>query len=252
MTEQYVAKFETESDKYADLQERANNLIGQEEAAVINTHEDNNKAADLTKLLLTNKKKLEEDRTSITGPLNDVIKNVNARYKPVTDAIDKAVKSIKAKMGDFARKEQERIREERRKQEQEIADKAMEKAEELAEAGKTDEAEKVLDTAAQKGNAIGNQAASVTGFGDFGGSSHTVSKLKYNVTDESAVPVEYKTVDMKKIDAAVSMAKAEYTAKGTTQGLKGKALTAYVNKSIADNLVIPGVHFYDDVDITVR
>ena len=241
-------QFKTESEQMAELQEKALNLINQEHAAEITTADENDKAADLGKLLRSYRKKLEDDRKALVGPLNDVVKALNGKYKPTVDAIDKAISSLKGKMTGFARIEAERIRkeqEEARKREEEAALAA-------AEAADGDEAESILNDAAEKGEAIASQAAQVKGHGNFGGSSHTASKLLWEVTKPEEVPIQFLSVDQYKVQAAIDQAKAQYKADGINKNLKGPALTNYINEAVAANVKIPGIKITADLEVRIR
>lgn len=109
---------------------------------------------------------LEADRVSFTGPLNDVLRKLNARFQPYLKLlcgeagknIESAESILKAKMAAFQAAEAARVREEQRKAEEvaaaerkRLADEAAEvrrKAEAEAEALRQAEAKRLAEAAA--------------------------------------------------------------------------------------------------------
>ena len=87
---------------------------------------------DLVKMMMHRRRKIEDKRTSLVGPLNKVVTDINALFKPPRDQIDKIVTAAKKKMNTFAQAQQA-IADERRKQEQAAAEKERREAQELAE-----------------------------------------------------------------------------------------------------------------------
>lgn len=89
--------------------------------------------ADLVKLMMSRRKKLEDKRISLVKPLNDVVGDINKLFKGPRDTIDKIVTTAKKKMSRFA-EAQLAIERERKRQEEEAARKEREEAERLKEA----------------------------------------------------------------------------------------------------------------------
>ncbi|HKQ97122.1 MAG TPA: hypothetical protein VJV75_04535 [Candidatus Polarisedimenticolia bacterium] len=116
-------------------------------------------AADIRNALKQAEKRVDDARTSLVKPLNDHVKSINARFKPMTDQLAEAVRAIDAEIvrdrrvrEAAAEAERRRLEEERRKLEREQeearaedARKAREKAQqEAAAAGMSQEDAKEL------------------------------------------------------------------------------------------------------------
>jgi alpha-D-ribose 1-methylphosphonate 5-triphosphate synthase subunit PhnG len=120
--DQQITTIETE---VVSLQEQAN-------AVVVDSDETNASAAEVLGVLTKKKKTIEEVRTSIVKPLNDHVKDINAKFKPQTEALDEAIKTIKGKVGAYHVKvEEEKAKEQARLDA--IREKANEKREEKGE-----------------------------------------------------------------------------------------------------------------------
>lgn len=99
---------------------------------IIDSNETFELAADELKAIKTKAKAIEEQRTSITGPLNGVLKAVNALFGGPADLLARAESSLKGKMLAW-QTEQERIAAEaRRKAEAEAAAERKRLADEAA------------------------------------------------------------------------------------------------------------------------
>jgi hypothetical protein len=111
-------------------------------------------AADLRNALKTAEKRVEDARTALVKPLNDHVKSINARFRPMTDQLADAVRAIDAEIirdrrareaaaeAERQRLERERAEQERKQEEarREEARQAAEKAQqEAAAAGMTKE-----------------------------------------------------------------------------------------------------------------
>jgi hypothetical protein len=179
--------------------------------------------ADDLKRVKAAQKKLEDTRTSITGPINESLRRVNAFFKKPADALVAFEQKIKAALGRYA-DEQERIRLEEQRRADEAARKEREKLEaqarRAAESGKVEKAAALDQRAATVvAPVIQREAPRVSGV--------TMREVwKFEITDPSLVPREYCTPDEKKIRAVV-------------QGLKGDAKIAgvriYPDKQIASS-----------------
>ena len=101
---------------------------------VVSNQDEYETAGDIIAGLKKWKGDLETERKSLVKPLNDVVKKLNAKFKPHTDKIDLSIKQVNSKMTEFfrieekkrldaeakaaekARKEQDKINERARKQ----------------------------------------------------------------------------------------------------------------------------------------
>ena len=178
------------------------------------------KGADLDKLLQTAAKKLEEERTSFTKPLNDVLRRINARFKPYSAHIDEARTTIQGKIMGW-RREQKRLADEEAARQRKAAEEAAlaeaqrleEEAARLKAEGKDDEAagatqaaELVLEDAADS-PAPAPLPASRPVRGDYGGIMSFVKEWKYEVVDEAKVPLTYRPIDHKALARDVKSSK---------------------------------------------
>jgi hypothetical protein len=89
--------------------------------------------ADDLKRVKAAQKKLEDTRTSITGPMNAALKKVNDFFRAPATLLERAERTIKASLGSYA-EEQERKRREEQRQAEERAAAERRKAEEKAAA----------------------------------------------------------------------------------------------------------------------
>lgn len=101
----------------------------------ITTEEELADVGDLVKMLNGRRRKLEDKRTSLVGPLNKVVKDINELFKAPRDRIDQIVQTAKKHMNNFARAQQA-IADAKAKAEREAAQKEREEAERLAESMK--------------------------------------------------------------------------------------------------------------------
>lgn len=88
---------------------------------------------DLVKMMNHRRKKLEDKRISLVQPLNGVVSEINALFKPPRDRIDEIIGIAKKKMNTFA-KAQVALAEEAAKQKREEAERERKEAADLAEA----------------------------------------------------------------------------------------------------------------------
>jgi hypothetical protein len=123
-------------------------------------------------------KVVEEKRTSLVKPLNDVVKSINAMFKPVLDQWDTTMDVVKRAMHDYQVREAETQR------------KALEEAARLAQQGQTGQEFTAL---VAQGSAIPVKAQGVS----------TRVMWRWRVVDAAAVPREYLCVDAAKVEALV-------------------------------------------------
>ncbi len=88
---------------------------------------------DLVKMMNHRRRKLEDKRLSLVQPLNGVVNEINALFKPPRDRIDVIVAGAKKKMNIFA-KAQAALANERARQAREEAERERQEAADLAEA----------------------------------------------------------------------------------------------------------------------
>lgn len=123
-------------------------------------------------------KVVEDKRTSLVKPLNDVVKSINGMFKPVLDSWDTTMAIVKRAMQDYQAREAETQR------------KALEAAAALAQQGQTGEEFTALVT---QGSAVPAKAQGIS----------TRVMWRWRVVDVAAVPREYLSIDPAKVDAVV-------------------------------------------------
>ncbi len=107
-------------------------FAGTIESLDVTDEETQGQVGGLVKMMNHRRKKLEDKRTSLVGPLNAVVNEINALFKPPRDRIDEIVQIAKKKMNTFARA-QAALATEKAKQAREEAERERKEAEDLAE-----------------------------------------------------------------------------------------------------------------------
>lgn len=193
----------------------------------------NEQMAGLVGEIATWEKKGKDEELSFTRPLNNVIKNIRARYKPQLDMLATAKAEGKAKQRKYYLAEQEKARqaelkrqeEERKAREEE--ERRLKEAEELLNQGKDEEAEKIIDEwkepeaapAAPKPETMTKSAS---------GHASIARKIKkFRVVDEKKVPRRFLEIN---------------------HGLIRKA----VNAGEEFSPDIHGIEVYEDIDVATR
>lgn len=189
------------------------------EALEIKTDADYDLATEAVKFVTDRKKAIEDTRKFFVDPLNKQVKDINARFKPQADEADEVIKIIKGKMSVyFSKKEEARLKEEKRLQD--IRDKANAKRE--AE-GKEMIAEPV------------REVAEVSRTVSTGAAQSTVKKVwKHKIISMSELPDDVKKAIF-----------AEAYKKGLVDTVVGKFVKAGVRE-------MTGVEIYQDTQIAIR
>ena len=108
-------------------------FAGTIEGLDVTDEETQGQVGDLVKMMGHRRKKLEDKRISLVQPLNGVVNEINALFKPPRDRIDEIVQLAKKKMKRFAQA-QAALEAEKKRLEREEAEKERKEAEDLAEA----------------------------------------------------------------------------------------------------------------------
>jgi len=180
----------TESTE-AVIIEKAQSLIEQagRVPALLPDPETCGRAGDLAKFLKVAGTKLDELRDSRVRPLNQQVKDINASFKPMAEAIESARRGVLSKVTAFQLAEDKRRREEaeaaRRKQEEE----ALAAATKAEAEGKKEEAEAIVEKAA---TAVVPTATTSIARGDFGSTTSLRDNWTFEVEDFAALPDAYK------------------------------------------------------------
>lgn len=197
------------------------NLVQQAERAEITSAEHYGMATDLASLIKAQLKNLEDARKSLVKPLNDHVKWMNSQFKPITDELDKAMAQIKNKMITFSRIEEARLREEEAAARMKVEEEALARAEQLEKEGNKEQADAVVNAAADLPTKATKMAPTR---GTLGGTASTRKVMKFRITNKNLVPENYKVVDEVAIRSAVRS--------GCTK--------------------IPGVDIYEDTQVAIR
>lgn len=203
-------------------------------------------------------KQVEDKRTSITKPLNDAMKAVNALFKPAAEWLADAENTLKGSMLTFrqeqevkAREAQRKLEEQARKERERLAAQAAEaerKAREEADAkrreaeaaaadGRAAEAAKLRQqaeareaAAASKAEALREQASTViapmvtAGIPKTSGQSIRES-WSFEIVDAALIPREFLMVDEKKIGGVVRAMKGSTNIPGI-KVLRGETMAS--------------------------
>lgn len=100
------------------LRVAASVLIEQANDTVIMTAADVSAATDVLKAIKTRSNIIEDERTKITKPINEGVKQINARFKAIADPLLQAETVLKNKILKFQREEYNRQEAERQRQEE--------------------------------------------------------------------------------------------------------------------------------------
>lgn len=199
---------------------------------VIDSDDSHKKAIEFGSKINQFTKALEEKRKEIVKPINDEVKRINDSFKPITSAFEALNQTLKGKILPYTK-----LVEERR-----LAWVAEQRAKELAEMESKKKA--LLDTAVESGSELALQMASIVEDTQVklaekevtakavvrsGTAKATVRRVwKFEVTDASKVPLQFLSVDEKKVSAFLKEKKDE----------------------ISKGLVVDGIRFYEDESIS--
>lgn len=195
---------------------------------------------DLVKMMQHRRKKLEDKRESLVKPLNSVVREINALFKPPRDQIDKIVGIAKKKMTRFAQA-QIAIEQEKKRIEREEAETERREAAELAAALRKKagaEAEPIAETVIQAAEKKVEKAAEAPKVAPSRGRESTVIVSK---------TYKAQVVDILELCQAVADGKLP------THVLEPN-MTALndIARTLKDEGTINGVRFYLDVSTSVR
>jgi hypothetical protein len=175
-------------------------------AVKISNNDDYKAAGEILKMVMAAKKRVEELRTKITGPLNQALKAANDMFRAPADELVSVEGQLKRTMvtyqNELARRQQEEQRaadEAARKQREKLAEQAR-KAE---AAGKPERADVLMQRSeAAVAPVIQREAPKVAGVG-------TRLVPKFEITNAALLPREYLMPDEVKIRQVVAALKAE-------------------------------------------
>lgn len=224
-----------ETPDTTEISTRAEDLIASVGRAVIDSPETENKGGDLLKMLKTIKAKAEEDRKTITGPINAALKAINAKYKLVTVPVDGAIKDLNQKMVTYKMEVQRKIQEQERIEREKREAEALEKAAELEADGKDEAASELVEMAENASEKTQEAVKSQTVRSDHGATT--------TMTDKWSAQV----VDLRALCQAIVDGKADVNCVMENQPHLNK-----LAKSMKDELKIPGVAAVNNPVLTSR
>lgn len=164
-------------------------------------------AGDMLKVIKGHQKRLEELRTSFTGPINDSLRAINGFFKGQSDQLVDAERAVKKHMIAW-QNEQERIQRLEQAKAEEAARKERERlaaqAAKAAEKGKEERAQALEAQAAATVAPVIPQAAAPKAAG-----ISTREVWQYQVTNIEQIPREYLMLDENKIGQVVRAMKGD-------------------------------------------
>lgn len=132
------------------LAHRAQDLVVAAPSLIIETRAQFTDGAGYLRAIKDTKDKLEAQRTSVTKPLNDILRTINGWFGEPMEKLTKADRIIRGAMGAFDQQEKAREREEQavaqRKRDEEQAE-LMRRAERAADKGQEEKASQLLQRA---------------------------------------------------------------------------------------------------------
>ncbi len=175
-------------------------------AVKITTGEDYKVAGEVLKMVMAAKKRVEELRTKITGPLNEALRNANNMFRAPAEKLVQVEQQLKRNMVTYQNELQRRMQDEQRKAD-EAARKQREKLAEQAKvaeaAGKVERAEVLQQRSeATVAPVIQREAPKVAGVG-------TRMVPKFEIVNAALLPREYTMPDETKIRKVVQAMNTE-------------------------------------------
>ena len=174
---------------------RAGELVQMAARCIIQSDEDLGKASDLLKFIKTLFKKAEEERKSITDPINASVKILNAKFKTITDPLDKAEKDIKAKILAFELDKRRKAEEAARIEQARLATEQADRILNDIEATIFDDVPEI-DLSTPEPASLDPFKAPAPIRGNYGSTTTLVKRWTFEVTDISKVPPEFLEVNL--------------------------------------------------------
>jgi hypothetical protein len=196
------------------------------------------RASDITKVLKAKRAWLDDDRKSLTKPLDDAKSAIMARYKPQIEEIEIIVRELDRKSSAYSRAvEAKRRAEEAKRKAEEEAQLAANKKDVLdaaVETGSEDLLKAAEEIEAQE-EFVRSQPVEIVRAKAAGTMSAMQMKdnWRFEVVNEALVPVEFKSTDKDKVSARIKIAVKNNPALKGTEEFKG-----------AD--AIPGLRIYNE------
>lgn len=160
--------------------ETATNLVAQAGRAEITDEDSYAKGGDLIKIASVQAKKVDAERTKLSGPFHAMWKFINSQYGTVKTEFGVVRSTIEPKMLAWKREEDKRLAVIAAEDAKKLEDEALERA----ALEKTDEGQdEVMDDAAEAAKEIVSDSGVGIARGDFGASTSSVTRYSTEVTD---------------------------------------------------------------------
>jgi type I site-specific restriction endonuclease len=215
-------------------------FAGTIEGIDVTDEETQGQVGDLVKMMTHRRRKIEDKRESLVKPLNAVVREINALFKPPRDQIDKIVAEAKKKMNRFAQA-QVAIANEAKRLEREKAETERREAQELADALR----KKAGQDAAQVAEVVVDEAEKKVEV------AAAPAKVATTRGQESSVIVtktwKAEVVDLLELARAIAEGRAPVTMIEPNM----KALQDFA-RELKDEGTVNGVRIYLDVSTSVR
>ncbi len=205
--------------------DRANQLHQQSFLIKVNDEQSESHAIDIGKTITDTIKELDADRRSLVDPLNKVVKDINARYKPYTDALKRGQDELRRRLLERKQEMQRIAQREAEARQAEMEAKALELAAERETSGDIIAAEAQIDRTARI-TVKPAAAPAVTGV-ITNAKASIQKKWKPRIIDLSALAKAYPDTVQVKESAIMALFRA---------GIKN----------------IPGVEFYQEESVSLR
>ncbi len=243
-----------ETPNAAVMNTRAQSALAMVQSMVIDSSETYELAADELKAIKAKAKTIEEQRVSITGPINKALKAVNDLFRAPGEYLEQAEKIIKGKMLAYTTEQQRIADEERRRAE------AVIKAEQDRLAREAAELEKAAKAEAEKLLAAGDteKAAEVEAAAAIESASLSATALVMTAPAPQVVPAKAAGISTRSVWKATCENKAALIAFAAAnpqfQNLLDVNQTALnqLAKAMRDTLEIPGVRVYEEKQLASR
>ncbi len=243
-----------ETPNAAVMNTRAQSALAMVQSMVIDSSETYELAADELKAIKAKAKTIEEQRVSITGPINKALKAVNDLFRAPGEYLEQAEKIIKGKMLAYTTEQQRIADEERRRAE------AVIKAEQDRLAREAAELEKAAKAEAEKHLAAGDaeMAAQVEAAAAIESASLSATALVMTAPAPQVAPAKAAGISTRSSWKATCENKAALIAFAAAnpqfQNLLDVNQTALnqLAKAMRETLQIPGVRVYEEKQLASR
>lgn len=243
-------KTEVETFVRDQITMRASALITRQ--SVIEVSDDGTLAegADLQKVIKATIKKADDQRKEYVGPLNAVVKKINAEFKAMVAPLQDSAETLAKKMTTYVKEKDRLERERQKKLAKEAEERALKEAEELEKAGRAGEAEIAMEQGAMASDLVKERKPAPVR-GDYGAVVSARRTWAFELVDLGEVPRHYIQLDERAVRNHIQSYVEQYKHEAKREGLTGKAVDVYVENKM-EGFTIPGIRVYQEVGAVVR